>query len=213
MPETVSEVVETLLQRLYVETSEGAGARAPAPADETALREAQSRGYVAREHGVSRLTPAGIELGRDVLRRRRLAECLLFDVLSAPPETSDEEACVFEHILKRGLDERVCRLLGHPTRCPHGKPIPEGDCCRHARADTIRDVAPLCDGKPGAHGSVAYLATRDNREVQKMMAMGILPGAKINLIQRFPSYVFQVGYSQFAVDRALAEIIFVHWTQ
>lgn len=213
MSETVSEAVEMALQRLYVETSEGAGARQPAPAEATALREAESRGYIVSENGVSRLTPTGMELGRDVLRRRRLAECLLFDVLSAPPETSDEEACVFEHILRRGLDERVCRLLGHPTRCPHGKPIPEGECCRRARADTIRDVAPLCDGKPGAQGSVAYLATRDNREVQKMMAMGILPGAKISLIQRFPSYVFQVGYSQFAVDRALAEIIFVHWTR
>jgi len=41
--------------------------------------------------------------------------------------------------------------------------------------------------------------------------MGILPGTHITVIQRFPSYVFQVGYSQFAVDRHLAEVIYVHW--
>jgi DtxR family Mn-dependent transcriptional regulator len=73
------------------------------------------------------------------------------------------------------------------------------------------EVTPLSDGRPGAEGAVAYLATRDNREIQKLMAMGILPGLKIKLMQRFPSYVFQVGYSQFTVDHALAETIYVHW--
>ena len=61
------------------------------------------------------------------------------------------------------------------------------------------------------HGAVAYLATRDQRDVQKMMAMGILPGTDIELLRRFPSYVFQAGYSQFTVDAALARIIYVHW--
>lgn len=58
---------------------------------------------------------------------------------------------------------------------------------------------------------MAHLATRDNREIRKLMAMGILPGMRIRLIQRFPSYVFQVRYSQFTVDRPLAEMIHVRW--
>ena len=43
--------------------------------------------------------------------------------------------------------------------------------------------------------------------------MGILPGANIKVIRQFPSYVFQVGYSQFAVDRPLAEVIYVRWNE
>ena len=58
---------------------------------------------------------------------------------------------------------------------------------------------------------VAYLSTRDNREIQKLMAMGILPGSDIHLTRLFPSYIFSIGQSQFTVDRALAEKIFVHW--
>ena len=72
-------------------------------------------------------------------------------------------------------------------------------------------MTPLSEGKPGDHGTVASLATRSKRQTQKLMAMGLLPGSEVRLIQRFPSYVFQVGYSQFAVDRALAAVVLVHW--
>ncbi len=56
---------------------------------------------------------------------------------------------------------------------------------------------------------VAYINTNDNKKLQKLMAMGVLPGMPIALIQKFPSYVFQIGQSQFAVDKELAESIFV----
>ena len=109
------------------------------------------------------------------------------------------------------MTDKVCMLLGHPSTCPHGKPIPEGQCCKKAHVDRLEEVSPICDGKPGDEGVVAYLATREYREVQKLMAMGILPGIDVQLIRRFPSYVFQLGYSQFTVDRSLAEVIYVRW--
>ena len=39
------------------------------------------------------------------------------------------EACKFEHIISPELDQRICTFLGHPKTCPHGNPIPPGDCC------------------------------------------------------------------------------------
>ena len=69
----------------------------------------------------------------------------------------------------------------------------------------------LCDGTPGASGVVSHLATRNDREMQKMMAMGVLPGTPIRLIRRFPSYVFQIGHSQFAIDGRLGAAIIVRW--
>ena len=163
--------------------------------------------------GKYKLTEAGKEAGKSVVRRHRLAERLLQDVLAVGPSHIEEDACRFEHVLQDEVDEKVCILLGHPSTCPHGKPIPQGLCCQKAQADLIKEVRPLCDAKPESEGTVAYLATKDNRKVQKLVAMGILPGANIKVIRQFPSYVFQVGYSQFAVDRPLAEVIYVRWNE
>jgi len=58
-------------------------------------------------------------------------------------------------------------------------------------------------------GRVAYIYTQDHTKLKKIMAMGVLPGMTVTLIQKFPSYVFQVGQSQFAIDKELAENIFV----
>ena len=160
-----------------------------------------------------KLTEAGKEVGKSVVRRHRLAERLLKDVLAVGPSHIEEDSCRFEHVLQDEVDEKVCILLGHPTHCPHGKPIPQGRCCQKAQADLIKEVRPLCDAKPESEGTVAYLATKDNRKVQKLLAMGILPGVNIKVIRQFPSYVFQVGYSQFAVDRPLAEVIYVRWNE
>ncbi len=202
--------VEEVLESLYLHEVEGAALDA-SPAFGSAAKEAVQMGLLEQRGDALRLTECGQQAGQDVVRRHRLAERLLRDVLAAGGEYLEEDACSFEHVLQHGLSEKVCELLGHPQVCPHGKPIPPGPCCQRARADAIQEVRPLCDGRPGGQGAVAYLATRNSREVQKMMAMGILPGSNIQLIQCFPSYVFQVGYSQFAIDRALAEMVFVRW--
>ncbi len=207
----INPAVEEAVEMLYLCATE----QAPFQEEEgtqAALSEAQTLGLLQMNGTAPRLTESGKTLGRDVVRRHRLAERLLSDVLGASATYLHEDACLFEHILQHGLSERICVLLGHPTTCPHGKPIPRGPCCEQAQADAIREVGALCDGRPGSEGVVAYLSTRDNREVQKMMAMGILPGTSIKVIQSYPSHVFQIGYSQFAVDRHLAEAIHVRWT-
>lgn len=67
----------------------------------------------------------------------------------------EEAACQVEHIVKKGIEEKICRLLGHPETCPHGKPIPPGDCCRKARETKVKFVAPLASLKPGETGTIA----------------------------------------------------------
>ncbi len=58
-------------------------------------------------------------------------------------------------------------------------------------------------------GKIAHINTHDHKKLQKIMAMGVLPGMAVTLIQKFPSYVFQVGQSQFAIDKELASCIYV----
>ena len=202
--------IEEALEKLYTHEVEDGEYPSDGPSLE-ALAEAEEQGIVERDGEKYRFTESGLPAGRDVLRRHRLAECLLSDVLAVKSDELETDACEFEHILQPGLEERICVLLGHPSTCPHGSRIPPGECCEKAREDQILEVTPLCDGRPGADGVVAYLSTRDNREVQKMMAMGILPGVRVSLVRRFPSYVLQVGYTQFTLDHTLAEKIYVHW--
>lgn len=70
-------------------------------------------------------------------------------------------------------------------------------------------VIPLSELKKNESGRVAHIQTSDAGILNKIMAMGILPGLYIKLIQRFPSFVFQIGESRFAVDKELAERIAV----
>jgi DtxR family Mn-dependent transcriptional regulator len=202
--------IEEILEDLYLQSQDPS--RIPRPMETDTLQEAVAAGYITVSGAGPLMTAEGTELGTSVVRRHRLAECLLCDVFQLPNvESAEEDACAFEHMLRPGLEDRVCTLLGHPPTCPHGRPIPRGDCCKRAERDQVREVGPLCDGRAGQNGVVAYLSTRDNREVQKLMAMGILPGSDIRLIRLFPSYIFAIGHSQFTVDRSLAEKIFVHW--
>lgn len=68
---------------------------------------------------------------------------------------------------------------------------------------------PLAELTPGDEGYIACVQSHDQRAFHKLMAMGILPGNPIRLLRRSPAYVFQVGYSQFAVDQDIAEKIYV----
>ena len=87
-------------------------------------------GLVKIENGETKFTPAGEERARTVIRRHRLAERLFVDVLSIRDDHEVEEsACKFEHILSPEVTDKMCTLLGHPTACPHGSPIPPGPCC------------------------------------------------------------------------------------
>ena len=153
------------------------------------------------------LTDFGQPDARNVVRRHRLAERLLADVLNTKDACIHKSACEFEHILHCGIDENVCTLLGHPKFCPHGKPIPEGECCKKAKTEIIRAVAALSALEPEQRGKIAYLEMRDHEELQKLMAMGVLPGMPVVLVQAYPSYVFEIDQTRYAVDKEIAECI------
>jgi DtxR family Mn-dependent transcriptional regulator len=155
------------------------------------------------------LTPSGLEAARDIVRRHRLAERLLADVLDVRGTQLNESACQFEHLLHPDIDEKVCILLGHPRTCPHGKPIPPGPCCQQGRVTKERIVSALVDMRHGERGTISYLHTHRHDILLKLMALGLLPGAPIELTRTFPSYVFRIGETEYAVDREIAAAVYV----
>jgi len=164
---------------------------------------------VERQEGGVILTPSGFEEARSVVRRHRLAERLLTDVLDIRGSLVDEAACRFEHILHPSVEERICSLLGHPRVCPHGRPIPPGECCKLASGSVDRAVCSLVYMRPGERGHVAYLHSHNQDKLRKLMAMGVLPGASVELLRTYPSIVFRVGYTQYAVDHEIGESVYV----
>lgn len=166
-------------------------------------------GLVEKAGETIRFTPAGKKEAEQAIRRHRLSERLFHDIIETSLADMEEAACQVEHIVKKGIEEEICRLLGHPETCPHGKPIPPGDCCHKARETREKFVAPLTSMKPGERGVIAYIKAGDSKKLQKLMAMGVLPGNAIVLDGNFPSFVFSVGYSQYAVDADMAASIIV----
>jgi len=70
-------------------------------------------------------------------------------------------------------------------------------------------ITPLTHLKPGETGTIAYIKAGDSKKLRKLMVMGVLPGNPIELNADFPSFVFSVGYSQYAVDTDMAETIII----
>src|SRR3984885_15603467 len=70
------------------------------------------------------LTPHGREVATRVMRKHRLAECLLADVLGLDWHLVHDEACRWEHVMSEAVERRLIDMLGHPTESPYGNPIP-----------------------------------------------------------------------------------------
>jgi DtxR family transcriptional regulator, Mn-dependent transcriptional regulator len=177
--------------------------------DDPSFLELLESGYATSRDGSKiEFTDNGRKYGRDIVRRHRLAERLLADVLDVNGDLANEKACEFEHLLHKGIDDKICTLLGHPRLCPHGHAIPPGKCCENEQTE-LKIVSPLSELSPGQSGKIAYVHTGDDSKLQKMMAIGVIPGMKIKLLQSFPSFLFELGNSQFAVDASIAREIFV----
>lgn len=155
------------------------------------------------------LTSEGLKEAKGCVRRHRLAERLLADILNVRDPLIHEASCKFEHGLHQGVEDNVCTLLGHPKACPHQKPIPPGSCCESFEKIPQRIIVSLRELSPGDRGKISYINTQDSEILKKLISMGVLPGNQVKLLHRFPSFVFEMGNSSFAIDKDLAEHIHV----
>ena len=135
----LSENVEMYLETIYVLTEKGALARTrdiahdwkvSQPSATEMVQKLATQGYVVYEpyKGAS-LTPTGLEIGRSVIRKHRLLERFLVDVVRMPIGEAEESACEMEHHCPAEFEAWVCAQLGHPRESVKGEPIPPGQCC------------------------------------------------------------------------------------
>ncbi|MBN2321773.1 MAG: metal-dependent transcriptional regulator [Acidobacteria bacterium] len=162
--------------------------------------------------GRIRLLPEGRQIAEKIIRRHRLAERLICDVLGYQVEDSEAAACEYEHVLAEGITNSICTLLGHPRYCPHNKPIPEGECCRQA-SRALTPIAVSCDQlQVGESARIAYFSTKEHSRLLKLSALGITPGVTLKLIQKWPACVVQCEETEIAFEPDVAQNIYVWQT-
>jgi DtxR family Mn-dependent transcriptional regulator len=135
----LSENVEMYLETIYVLTEAGAVARTKdiaaewkvsQPSATEMVQKLAAQGYLHYEpYKGATLTPQGMELGRSVIRKHRLLERFLVEVVGQPPPEAPDAACAMEHVIPPEMEAWVCAQLGHPKVGLHGEAIPPGDCC------------------------------------------------------------------------------------
>ncbi len=125
---------EVLLQMWVVEEDgrvpEAARLKVPDVVDNRrTLRGLVESGAIQWNGGTVEFTPKGRARARDLVRRRRLAECLFSTALHVTDPKAEAAACRMEHVIDPEVTDSICEFLNHPLACPHGRPIPRGACC------------------------------------------------------------------------------------
>ncbi|MGA7616047.1 MAG: metal-dependent transcriptional regulator [Thermoanaerobaculia bacterium] len=162
-----------------------------------------------RLHPLIELLPVGEERARGIVRRHRLAEILFTEVLEADMYEAEASACEFEHMLSERVVDRVCTFLGHPPKCPHGKPIPQGLCCRKFDRKVEPLITRLYDLPVGGSGKIVFITPRSSSRLNRLAMLGVIPGTTVRLMQRRPSIVIACGETSIAVEEEIANEIFV----
>ncbi|MFO0795707.1 MAG: metal-dependent transcriptional regulator [Candidatus Brocadiaceae bacterium] len=208
--------LEEMLELIWVMEEEGNKVerdqlvqRIQLPSAENILKTLHQEGYVKIADKRVEFTNKGKTDARLVIRRHRLAERLLNDVLEVKEDTMDSSACKFEHFLDEEVTASICTLLGHPVSCPHGKEIPPGECCEKANKEIKPLVVPLTELRAGDKARISYIVTKYHSRLDRLSCMGLLPGVQIALHQKQPTYVIQIGETQIALDNAIARDIYV----
>jgi len=172
--------------------------------NEPGLREMESDGFFIIEADAVTFTEKGKMRARDITRRHLLAERLFADVLDL--SDYEEEACQWEHAISSEVEEAICTFLGHPPTCPHGRPIPRGECCKLYSKKLRPLVRSLSEVEVGTSGKIVFI---NSPSIDRLASIGIVPGTEVKLIQKKPSFVLGIDESTIALDEDIAKGIYV----
>ncbi|MEA2663672.1 MAG: DtxR family transcriptional regulator, Mn-dependent transcriptional regulator [Candidatus Eremiobacteraeota bacterium] len=146
------------------------------------LKKLGADGYLSYEaRGQAKLTEKGLTVAVRVMRRNRLAEVFLHDMLGMPWDQVHEEACRLEHAISERVEERLVAVLGNPQFCPHGLPIPSADLITPPRVATR-----LADAPVGNSVRVVEVGEDIPETLRYLARIGLRPGAVVEVVERGP---------------------------
>lgn len=153
------------------------------------------------------LTPAGEKIALRVIRHHRLLELYLTESLGYEWDRVHEEAERLEHHVSAELAARIASALGHPTRDPHGDPIPSAD----GAIDIISPLS-LADLEAGDTARISRVPDRDPEQLRNLGELGIVPDRAIAALEKHPfegPLCIRIGDAEHVIGRPLAARIAV----
>lgn len=170
------------------------------------LKRLGAQGFVTREGTDVRLTPLGVERSVEIVRKHRIAERFLVDVLGLDWEAAHEDACLLEHAMSPRVVDALERYLGDPAVCPHGHPIPAAD------GSIARATGGSLDEVPVGSSVRVLRVAEDESLLGYLGSLGLVPGALVNVVDVEPfdgPLTIEVGESRRALAREVARCVTV----
>lgn len=154
------------------------------------------------------LTAHGATVAEDAVRRHRMAERFLTDVLELPWHLAHEEANRFQGGITESIEERMLAMLGGPATCPHGNPIPGTGATMDPKLEPLANFVP---------GDVVVLRRLtedvevDTDVLRSFERHGVMPGARITIVERDGdgSLTIAVGFKRSRIPAALTDNLWV----
>lgn len=216
MFETLSSTERETLKSIYRLTKGGSYAHTGALAEALGVSPGTATGGIKKlaerrllQHKPYRgveLTRAGRRAAVAAIRRHRIVERFLSDMLGYAWNEADRLAGAFEHELPQEVEERLYVALDRPATCPHGFPIPEPDVV------DIPEMPPLYALEPGDVAEVAVPGSTDPEVVQFLETLGLRPGVLVEVREKHPfdgPVVLHVDGSDRTIGEKVANQIFV----
>jgi len=152
-----------------------------------------------------KLTEKGRKIALDAIRRHRLSERLLTDILRVDWDKAHELACKLEHCITNDIIKNLEKALGHPRTCPHGNPIPT-KC-----GGIIEEKSePLTNLNLKESGIVVKITEEKTEVLEYLAALGFMPGASVEVVEKAPfngPITVKVGGTNQALSLHIASII------
>jgi len=157
-----------------------------------------------------KLTEKGRKIALQVIRRHRLSERLLTDILHMDWDKVHDAACKLEHSLTNEIIKPLEKALKHPKTCPHGNPIPT-KC-----GGIIKEESqPLIELGTGEQSTIVKIIEERTDLLHYLNKLGLVPGASIEILEKAPlngPITVKVGSTSHALSRAIASVIQVKRT-
>lgn len=199
---TVLELEEEGIPSLRARLAERLGLSAPSVSEGVARLEEQGLLKLDGDRTVH-LTEEGRQRATHVMRKHRLAERLLADVIGLDPAYIHEEACRWEHVISDRVEEHLSEFLGHPTTSPYGNPIPGAG---HPPGPAV-SLADAPDGTVRLH-SISEQLQRDAVVISALYANGMRAGVVVDLRHTDDGVTLQLETKTVTLDLEAARLVY-----
>jgi DtxR family Mn-dependent transcriptional regulator len=204
--ETILGLEEAGIRPMRARIVERLGVSAPAVSE--TVRRLERDGYLTLDESRAiTLTEAGRSYATSIMRRHRLAERLLIDLLKVPWSQVHEEAGRLEHAISPWLEAHLVELLGDPATCPHGNPIPGS--ANRADFGAQRPLSDLPDGSAVIVRRIDEQLEEQHISMKTLETEDVLPGRSVTIVGRGPTEMqLSVDGRDVDLDLAIAERVF-----